>query len=57
MTTKVIVGMGRGEFSVIVGMAEALATTGVDGIGDPLGLMVPCATTLLLGVMSAGAGR
>ncbi|MFI7452014.1 hypothetical protein ACIBQX_31275 [Nonomuraea sp. NPDC049714] len=57
LTTTFMVGIDMGEplGTAVCGVKVATAVTGVLGTGLPLGVTVPSATTVLLGVISAVA--
>ncbi|MEW9554409.1 hypothetical protein [Nonomuraea sp. NPDC050783] len=59
VTTRVIVGIGMGapEVRAVAGATLPVATTGREGSGVPAGLTVPWATTVLLGLIEAIAGK
>ncbi|MEV1167041.1 hypothetical protein [Nonomuraea sp. NPDC049784] len=59
VTTMVMVGSGMGApwVTTAYGVAVAPTLTGVEGIGLPLGLIVPWATTVLLAVICAVASN
>ncbi|TMR23202.1 hypothetical protein ETD86_08840 [Nonomuraea turkmeniaca] len=59
VTTMVIVGMGKGapDVMAVAGAAVPVATTCAEATGAPLGLTVPAAVTMLLGLIEAVASK